>query len=153
MVNLTRRHLLAAGCAAAFARTSQAGSARIPVPYSFRFEWLDGGTGAAADAYMDLGSVAANPAAMRTGHIVISRRVAVRVDGPGPVARLSVTLLSDTPGCTLKVDGLPVSTMPRVVEAAHRVGSPVVHRLEITIPRNVPPGAFLTHLQWLAEPA
>jgi hypothetical protein len=147
----TRRHFVVAGCAAALARAAHAGSAALPVPYSFRFEWLDGGTGATADAYLDLGSVAANPAAMRSGRIALTRRVAVRIDGPGPIARLSVTLGAEAPGCTLRVDGVAISTIPRIVDAAHRVGSPVVHQLEINIPRNVPPGAFLTHLQWLAE--
>jgi hypothetical protein len=123
------------------------------VPYSFRFEWLEGGSsGAAADAHMDLGAVAANRAAMRNGRTVITRRVAVRIDGPGPTARLSVALDTEAPGCTVRVDGLAVSTIPRVIEAAHRVGAPVVHQIEITIPRNVAPGAFLTNFQWQAEP-
>jgi hypothetical protein len=150
-MSFTRRHFIAAGCAAALAHAAHAASASLPVPYSFRFEWLDGGSGGSADALMDLGAVAANAAAIRSGRTVVTRRVAVRIDGPGPTARLSVALDTEAPGCSVRVDGFALSTIPLVVDAAHRVGSAVVHQLEITVPRNVPPGAFLTHLQWLAE--
>jgi hypothetical protein len=130
--------------------------ATAPLPsssYSFRFEWLEGGSGSAgADAHMDLGALSANPASMRAGQIVIRRRVAVRLDGPGPTARLSVALGTEAPGCSVRLDSVALSTIPRVVDAVHRVGTPVVHQLEIAIPRGAPAGSFLTNLQWLAEP-
>ncbi len=149
---LSRRHFVTA-CAAALASGAHAGSAPLPVPYSFRFEWLEGGSsGPAGDGHLDLGTVAASRAAMRNGRTVLTRRVAVRIEGAGPTARLSVALATEAPGCTVRVDGLAISTIPRVVDAAHRVGAPVVHQIEITIPRNVPPGAFLSNFQWQAEP-
>jgi hypothetical protein len=148
---ITRRRLVAAG-AAVFASLAHGGTAPLLDPYAFRFEWLEAGTGG-ADAHMDLGTLAANPASMRGGSIVVRRRVAVRIDGPGPAARLSVALAVEAPGCTVRVDGLALSTIPRMVDATHRVGAAVVHQLEIHVPRGVPPGAFLTNLQWLAEPA
>jgi hypothetical protein len=147
----TRRHVLAA-CAAAFAGAAQAATAPPTDPYSFRFEWLEGGGGAGADAQLDLGAVAATPAAIRSGRILVTRRVAVRIDGAGNAVRLLVALGAEAPGCTMRLDGMALSTIPRVIDAAHRVGTPVVHQLEIAIPRGVPAGRFLANLQWQAEP-
>jgi len=147
----TRRHLIAACAAAAFARGAQAATAPIPEPYSFRFEWLEGWGGVGADAHLELGAIAATPSAMRSGRILVTRRLAVRIDGSGPAVRLLVALDADAPGCTIRLDGVALSTIPRVIAAAHRVGAPVVHQLELAVPRGVPAGRFLTHLQWQAE--
>ena len=148
---MVTRRLFAAACAAALAPLAHAASAPRLEPYSYRFEWLEAGTGG-PDAHPDPGALAATPAAMRGGSIVIRRRVAVRIDGPGPFARLSVALGVEAPGCIVRLNGVALSTIPRVIEANHRVGGAVVHQLEISVPRGVPPGAFMTSLQWQAEP-
>ena len=108
---------------------------------------------AAGEAFVDLGTVSARSGDGRGG-IVVRRRVAVRLDAGagGPAsARLSVALATETPGCTVRVDGVTLSTLPRVVDPVHRVGTAVVHEIEVTIPASVPAGSFVSDLQWLAE--
>lgn len=147
---LTRRHWLA-GFGAALAGAVHAAPLSAD-GYTFQFEWLEGASGSAgADAHLDLGSLAANPAAIRSGRMLVTRRVAVRIDGPGSAAQLSVALGAEAPGCTVRVDGLVLSTIPRTITSAHRLGAAVVHQIELIIPRAAPAGSFLTNLQWLAQ--
>lgn len=147
----TRRALLAAG-AAMLAAPVAAGAAAPPALYAFRFEWLEGARGA-REGHLDLGTLSADRAALRDKRMLLRRRVAVRIDGPGLAARLSIALTDETPGCIVSVDGIALAAVPRVVEPAHRLGTVVVHQLEIRIPDGVPPGPHLSRLQWLAEPA
>jgi hypothetical protein len=114
---------------------------------------LDSATWSAAsgDAFVDFGTVALQSGTSRG--IVVHRRVAVRLDGyPGAPAsaRLSVALTAEAAGCTVRVDGVTLSTLPRMIDPVHRIGSDVVHEIEVTIPTTVPAGTFLSDLQWLA---
>jgi hypothetical protein len=116
---------------------------------------LDSGAGpAGADTVIDVGAVAATPSGARLQPIVIRRRIGVQIDvpkGAASSARLSVALASEFPGTTTRVDGLTVSTVPRMIAPAHRVGTPIVHEVELTIPRGAPSGAFASDLTWLVE--
>jgi hypothetical protein len=101
-----------------------------------------------------LGAVAAKRGAGYRNGIVVRQRVAVRLDGPPGTpasARLSVALTEETPGCTVRLDGITLSALPRLIDPVHRVGTAVGHEIEVTIPDKVPPGTFLSNLQWLAE--
>lgn len=138
---------------AAPAASSAAGPASA---LTIRFVPLDTMTRSAVDgnAFIDLGAVSASPTAARSRSIIVRRRVAVRLDnstGMPASARLAVALTAETPGCTVRVDGMTVSTLPRVIAPMHRIGTAVVHEIEFTIPASVPAGAFLSDLQWLAE--
>ena len=149
---LSRRVLIVAG-AAALAGAARAAAPPLASPHAFRFEWLEGGsrTGG-SDAHVDLGTLAARGGGgTRQRAIVMKRRVAVRIDGPGPAVRLSAALGAETPGCSVRVNGIALSTIPRMLDGAHRVGTAVVHQIEISIPANVPAGPFLSNIQWLAE--
>jgi hypothetical protein len=128
-------------------------SALAPGPVRFAFQVMeDGGAGpAAGDAFMDIGRVSAVASQARSKAIVVTRRIAVRLEGLAPAARVSVALLAEMPGCTVRLDGVTLSPTPRVVDSAQRIGSTVVHRLEISIPASVPAGPLLSSLQWLAE--
>jgi hypothetical protein len=107
---------------------------------------------AAGDALVHIGSVSARPGAgHRSGAIVVRQRVGLRLDGQYASARVSVALAAETPGCTVRVDGIVLSTIPRVINPVHRVGATVVHEIEMTIPASVPAGPFLSNLQWFAE--
>lgn len=141
--------LVATPAFAALAATEAGPASAVTI----RFVSLDSAIRSAAgsDAFVDFGSVAKQPGAGRG--IVIRRRVAVRLDGyPGAPAsaRLSVALTAEAPGCTVRVDGVTLSTFPRLIDPLHRIGSDVVHEIEVTIPTTVPSGAFLSDLQWLA---
>lgn len=123
---------------------------------TLRFELLGSAVGipGGGDAFVDLGTLSADRDAGRGRGIVVRRRVAVRLEGgPGApaVARLSVALATATPGVTVRVDGVTLSTLPRTIDPVHRVGAPVVHEIEVTIPASVPPGTLLSDLHWVAE--
>jgi hypothetical protein len=109
------------------------------------------GGGAGAQAALNLGTVSAVGSGRKKPAIVLRERVAVRLDGKATTARLSVALAQDLPGSTVRVNGQTISMVPRLIHPAHPVGTTVVHQLEITIADDVPAGAFLNNLQWVAE--
>jgi hypothetical protein len=115
---------------------------------------LDGPAGpAGAPAVMDVGTVSAADGG-RIRDIVIRRRIAVRIDSAratAGAASLSAALVTEVPGVTARIDGMTVSTVPRMIAPTHRIGTAVVHEVELTIPRSAPEGAFATDLLWLAE--
>jgi hypothetical protein len=142
--------LACALCATAAAAATP--SALAPEPIRFAFQVLEGGgTGGPGDAFVDLGRLSARAVRGRSPAIIVTRRVALRLEGMASTARVSVALLAETPGSTIRLDGIVLSTMPRLVDPVHRVGSTVLHQLEITVPAGVPAGPFLSNLQWIAD--
>ena len=134
-----------------------AGTVAVSTPASaltLRLLPLDGAarSDAAGDAFVHIGSVSAHPGPGRkNAPIVVRQSVGLRLDGQYASARVSVALAVATPGCIVQVDGLTLSTVPRMINPVHRVGATVVHAVEMTIPASVPAGAFLSNLQWFAE--
>jgi hypothetical protein len=108
---------------------------------------------AEGEAHLDLGSlVAARPGAR--GGAAVRQRVGVRLDSPAgtvAVARLQAFLAIETPGCTVRVDGMTLTAIPRTLDPVHRVGTTVVHEVEIIVPPHVPAGPFASAITWLAE--
>ena len=139
------------------ALAASAGTTSVSAPASaltLRLQPLDGAarSDAAGDAFVHIGSVSAHPAPGRkNAPIVVRQSVGLRLDGQYASARVSVALAVETPGCVVRVDGLTLSTVPRMINPVHRVGATVVHEIEMTIPASVPAGAFLSNLQWFAE--
>ena len=149
------RLLLVLGLAAGPAALAAASPAPEPGSLRIRFEPLDAATHATAsgDAFVDLGTMSARDGGEGAG-IVVRRRVAVRVEaGPGgpSSARLTVALGTETPGCTVRVDGVTLTSLPRVLDPVHRVGTAAVHEIEVIIPASGPPGSFVSDLRWRAE--
>lgn len=139
---------------ALLALSAGAAAQAIPSPagrLQLRFVALEPATRTIASdqSVLDIGTVAAKPRRISNA-IVVRQRIGVRLEGAQANARLSV-MLADPGVGTLRVDGMPVSTVPRVIDPAHRVGATVTHEIELTIPPEVPPGPFLGNLQWLAE--
>lgn len=124
-----------------------------PQPLRISFPLVEGGASGptGSDVFVDVGRVSASGRRERTNAIHITRRVSVKLEGMGATARMSVALQADTPGVTVRVDGAALSIVPRLVDPAHRIGSVVVHQIEMIIPAGVPAGPFLNNLQWLAE--
>jgi hypothetical protein len=145
---------VAAGAFAISAASAAAVSARPAAAnaLTLRLINLDAGGGAGGtDALVDVGAVSARHRGDGKGQIQVRKRVALRLDGPYPSARVSVALAVDMAGAILRVDGHTIGAIPRVIDPVHRVGATVVHEIELTIPANVPAGAFLGNLHWLAE--
>lgn len=140
--------------ALAFALFASAASAGTTLPkaraLTLSFVAIDGGTRTLADgqAWVDAGHVRA---AGRQARVVVRQRVGLRLEGPQGFARVSVSLASEVPGATMRVNGRPVSAFALVIDPAHRVGATVVHDIELVIPADAPAGGFLGNLQWLAE--
>ena len=148
--------LLALALALVAAPVQAASPVGPATPLTFRFEPLDAPTRSVldGDAFVDIGTVTAQTGAQRRRGIVVRQRVAVRLDGrPGTAssARVSVALSAETPGCTVRLNGVPVTTLPRLIDPVHRVGAPVVYEIEMTIPPSVPAGPLLSSIQWFAE--
>ena len=103
---------------------------------------------------LDLGAISAQHGARGMREAMVRERIAVRLQG-GPAApataRVSVALGQELPGVVVRVDGVVLSTLPRVIDPAHRVGATVAHDIEVTVPASVKPGPFLNDLQWFAE--
>jgi len=110
------------------------------------------------DASLYLGSLKAgmHPGRAFAAGSSTTRTVSLHVsDGSGfstgSPASVSVTQQSETPGCTVKVSGLTINTVPTLVSTSHIVGSSQVYVIEILVPIGVDPGAFLSSLQWTVE--
>lgn len=139
---------------APFAFAQALAAAPLPAPsLKLQLSAVDGGAlgPAGAQAFVQIGTLAAEPGRGVAAGIVRRQRVAVRIDGAGAHARLSVALATEIPGCVVRVDGQRLSTIPRVIDPVHRMGAAVIHEIEIQIDRGVPAGPFLSDLQWVAE--
>jgi hypothetical protein len=82
---------------------------------------------------------------------VVRERIAVRLEGPGSTARVSVALAAIRPGTSVRIDGQLLSATPRVIDPVHRIGATVLHQLEVNIGPDAPPGAFIDQLLWTAD--
>lgn len=83
--------------------------------------------------------------------MLIQRRVVLRIDGPGTAARVLAALDDEPAGFTMRIDGLVLTTVPRVLDPAHRLRMSVTHTIDIEIPAQTAPGPFFGRIQWLAE--
>jgi hypothetical protein len=101
-----------------------------------------GVTGGGREAVMDAGRVAQ----FRT------RRVfGIRLDAPGAssgTATLRAYLESFDGRATVRIDGITLGLVPRVIDAQAPLGSITMHTLEIEIPPTVPEGAFASAVRW-----
>jgi hypothetical protein len=126
---------------------------------ALRFSAADDGVvtdgAAGSDARLELGSVSALRSGFRaSAQVVIRRRVAVTlVGGAGApaFARLQLFLHADDGRVRVRVDGIRLSTVPRMVEPHARVGSPSIHLIELEVPDSSAPGALLSAIGWLVE--
>jgi hypothetical protein len=144
---MSMRNLLACGFAGLLPFAAAAADGTLV----FEFESLAAAPGRAV---LDLGPQAAHRERGRLQPARVRERIALRLRGDAAApatARVSVALAQDWPGVDVRVDGVPLSTLPRVVAPAHRVGVPVAHLIEISVPASMAPGAFVNDLQWFAD--
>ncbi len=50
--------------------------------------------------------------------------------------------------CIVRLDGIVLTTQPRVIERFAPIGLTTKHRLEIEVPASAPEGALLTTIGW-----
>jgi hypothetical protein len=102
---------------------------------------------------------AARTRAARDGHghaqsIVDRRQIAVRLrsaSGRARFARLQASLKVEDPRCRVRIDGIVLTQVPQLIDAAAPVGAAVAHTLEIEVPVSEPPGVLATEITWLAD--
>jgi len=91
---------------------------------------------------------------------IVQRRVAVRVDEArrgargaraAHVARLSAFVAGDGTRCRVRVNGMPLTALPQVIDAHAPVGAAIVYTLEIEVPSSEPEGPLASAITWLAE--
>jgi hypothetical protein len=65
--------------------------------------------------------------------------------------RLKAFLVTPEPGRVVSVDGIVLSTAPRIVDAQAPIGSTVGHVVRVEVPPAQPAGAFATDIVWEIE--
>jgi hypothetical protein len=107
-------------------------------------------------ALVDLGTLAASWGRGRgqgASAIAVERRLGLRVEGGGRrgFVRLKAFLVTPEPGRVVSVDGIVLSTAPRIVDAQAPIGSTVGHVVRVEVPPAQPAGAFATDIVWEIE--
>ena len=102
-------------------------------------------TGSGSEAMIDAGSISK----------VTRRRFGIRLDAAGAAegatATLRAFLESHDGRSTIRVDGVVIGTVPRLINAQTPLGIVTTHTLEIEVPATVPEGALASSLRWEAS--
>lgn len=86
-------------------------------------------------------------------HGTVTKTIGVRLthrSGATGFARLRASVAGDG-RAAVRVDGLTLTSVPRLVEARAAVGGTGRHRIEIVVPASAPEGALATSIVWEAE--
>lgn len=80
------------------------------------------------------------------------RTFGIRIGRPSQEARGHATLRAfletGDPRCIVRLDGIVLTTQPRVINRFTPIGITTTHRLEIEVPPSAPEGALLTTIGW-----
>jgi hypothetical protein len=135
--------------------TLAAAVAATPLPAHIEFLAADALTPVGAgQALLDVGSVSASQRCGRLPCSRITRAVGVKVQAPAmraTSARLWAHVQSDDGRCRVKIDGQPLSAIPRLVDAAAPLGRARSHVIEIEVPASAAAGALSSAVIWRAE--
>jgi hypothetical protein len=114
-----------------------------------------GVTGGGSEAMVDAGVMSQSRTRRGRGPRATSmtRRVfGIRVDAAGASEGTTATLrayLESHDGRTkIRVDGMELGTVPRVVDAQSPIGIVTRHMIEIEVPADVAEGAFASAVRW-----
>ena len=98
---------------------------------------------------VELGTISWSGAKRAT---VTTRTVRLRIGEPPAEARGNVTLRAfletADPRCTVRVDGVVLTTLPRVIRRNAPVGVPIAHRIEVEVPVTMPDGPLHASIGW-----
>jgi hypothetical protein len=84
----------------------------------------------------------------------IVRTFGIRIDAgtrTTGTAVLRVWLESNDGRSVIRIDGNPLGTVPRIVDAQAPLGHVTTHRLEIEVPPEMNEGAFASSIRWEAS--
>jgi hypothetical protein len=102
---------------------------------------------------VDVGTVSARRGCSARGAVVRQRVVVRLVSGSGApgFARLRAALAEHPGALRVRVDGVLLSTVPRLVDAHAPIGRSVARTIELEVPASEPPGALTVPITWTAE--
>ena len=105
-----------------------------------------GVTGSGSDAMVDAG-------ALSLARSKRTRKVfGIRIDAPAAAEGATVTLHayleSYDSRCTIRVDGVLLSAVPKLIDAHMPVGTITRHTIEIEVPPSVSEGTFASSVRW-----
>lgn len=134
-------------------------SAAPPISAALSIEFVDVPAAAAplmaagSDAWVDVNAVSRQAGSTGTS-VLVRRRFGIRVLRAGSVswgtAILTARLDSPDGRSSLRIDGLPLTSMPVVVDARAAVGAVTIHTLEIEVAGSVTPGPLAASISWEA---
>ncbi|HET7434054.1 MAG TPA: hypothetical protein VFN10_04990 [Thermoanaerobaculia bacterium] len=134
-------------------RPAAAASATRVNPIAIVFTSVEGN---GSDAYTDAGSISQARAVHghgRNARAFTTKLFGIRLEragAPQGTARLLVSLESSDDRCTIRIDGVVITTTPRVIDAQMTIGKTTQHTLEIEVPADMPEGAINAALRWEA---
>ena len=105
-----------------------------------------GVNGSGSDAVYDAGMVSRPRGA-------IVRTIGIRLDSgtrTTGTAVVRVWLESHDERTSMRIDGVSLGTLPRILDAHAPLGHVTTHRLEIDVPPDVPEGAVASSIRWEA---
>jgi len=115
---------------------------------------IPGGT---SEALLDAGPVSAawnRQSHARIAAPFVDRRVGVRItsrSGRRGFVRLRAFLETADARAIVSVDGMTLSSAPRLVDAQAPIGSTASHRVTVEVPASEPAGAFTSRIVWEVE--
>ena len=108
--------------------------------------------GTAGDAVIDAGRIAYRPRRNGPRTSTTTRRFGIRIGAasgePRGTATLRAWLETTDPNTTIRIDGVVLGTVPRVVDGQARIGVVTDHRLEIEVPLSAPEGPVAVTIRW-----
>lgn len=88
----------------------------------------------------------------KTSTAITKRTFGLRIGRPSREASGSATLRAfletADPRCIVRLDGLVLSTQPRIIERFAPIGITTKHRIEIEVPASAPEGALVMTIGW-----
>lgn len=136
-----------------FPAVLEAGGRRRAVAVSPTFDELEltfVENGALPDAIIDAGAVSWNGDGKKGAST--RRQIGIRIGRPSGEARGTATLRAflETAGtrCSVRIDGILLGPVPRIVQANAPIGITTKHRIEIEVPTDAPEGAFDAVIRW-----
>ena len=117
----------------------------------------EGGATTAGNATVDVGDLSLQSPKVsrrgsgRTSSYSVIRHFRLRVartDRQSGRIEISAYLLQDCFNCKLRIDGIEMSTIPKVIAANTQLNTSISHRLEIEVPTEAAAGALNAEIGW-----
>jgi hypothetical protein len=109
-------------------------------------------SGTGSDAVVDTGAVSAARDGRERAGLVRRKTFGVRIDGPAGLSEGTATLrafLESHDGrSTIRIDGIELGSVPKVIDVQAPFGVVREHTLEIEVPATVAEGTFASSVRW-----